>query len=528
MSIKKFLPNLDNENNRWIALFFIALGLAIVIIDNTVLNVAIPYIIADLHTNFTAIQWVVSGYTLLMATLLITAGRLGDMFGRKKMFLTGTVLFAIGSFIASISTSAAMLFFGEAFIEALGAALMLTSALATMAYEFRGKERAIAFGVWGSIAGASASVGPLLGGYLTTYFSWRYSFRINVFVALITILGSVFIKESKSHEGKRFDWLGTILSGVGLFSLIFALIEGRDLGWFWPSPIPLLFLLAAVCLTLFIFWERHLEKQERAPLLKLSLFAKPGFSFGLLTLTIVSLGQFGTFFILPLFLENVVGLNAFQTGVAFLSSSVSVFIFGPVSGFIASKINPKYLVNVGMFILALGVLVLSRSVSVSATAWSLAPSFILFGMGIGIASAQLNNIILSSVPIDVAGEASGSSATTRQVGSTISSALIGTILASSLLFNITTNINKDSRIPAMVKQKVLVSLQHASPESLQFSPVKGNNQTEYDALIKANVDQALVDASKRALSVAFIFVFLGALVSLLIPKLSFDQGRRPE
>ncbi len=274
-------PQLATEKNRWIALCFIAMGLAIVIIDNNVLNVAIPYIIRDLHTNFTAIQWVVSGYTLLIATFLITAGRLGDLFGRKKIFLLGTVFFAVGSFIASISMNATMLFFGEAFIEAIGASMMLTSALATLAFEFRGRERAIAFGIWGSIAGASASVGPLLGGYLTAYFSWRYSFRINVIVAIITILGSVFIRDSKSHEGKRFDWVGTFLSGAGLFSLVFAFIEGRNLGWIHNSPIPFIFAVSFVLLLLFVLWEHRLEKKQLGPLLKLSMFQKPGFSFGL-------------------------------------------------------------------------------------------------------------------------------------------------------------------------------------------------------------------------------------------------------
>src|SRR3990167_4144556 len=164
------LSRFATEKYRWHALVFIALGLAIVIIDNTVLNVAIPYIIRDLKTSLEAIQWVISGYALIIATLLITMGRLGDLYGRKRIFLIGTVLFAIGSYLASISQTAVTLFIGEALIEAIGASMMMTSSLALLVTEFKGKERALAFGIWGSVAGASAALGPLLGGYLTAYY----------------------------------------------------------------------------------------------------------------------------------------------------------------------------------------------------------------------------------------------------------------------------------------------------------------------------------------------------------------------
>lgn len=191
------LPNLATDKNRWYALVFLALSLAIVIIDNNVLTVAIPYIMRDLYTTFDGIQWVISGYALIIATILITVGKMGDLIGRKKLFLLGTGLFAIGSFIASVASNIFVLFIGEAFIEAIGAAMMLTSSLALIVTEFQGNERAIAFGIWGAVAGASASLGPLLGGFLTTYYSWRWSLRINVVIALIAILGSVFIKEAK-------------------------------------------------------------------------------------------------------------------------------------------------------------------------------------------------------------------------------------------------------------------------------------------------------------------------------------------
>jgi len=309
---------LASKENRWIALVVIALGLGIVIIDNTVLNVSIPYMLRDLNTSLNSIEWVISGYALTIATILITVGRLGDLFGRKRIFKYGVIIFMIGSFIASIGASAWVVIVGRSIIQAVGAAMVLTSALSLLAAEFEGKERAIAFGVWGAVAGASASVGPLLGGYLTTYFSWRWSLRINVVVGIIALLGSFFIIESKSSEKLRFDWQGTILSAIGLFSLVFAFIESRNLGWWtptdtlksygWPlqvSVVPFMLLFAAIFLAIFLFVERRLEKQKKAPLLQMSLFRRRGFTVGLTTLAILALGQFGTFFILPIYFQNV-------------------------------------------------------------------------------------------------------------------------------------------------------------------------------------------------------------------------------
>lgn len=531
-------PNLATEKYRWVALVFLALGLAIVIIDNTVLNVAVPYIIRDLHTTFDGMQWVISGYALIIATLLITVGRLGDLIGRKKIFLLGTICFAIGSFIASISQNAFILFLGEAFIEALGASMMMTSSLALLASEFQGRERALAFGIWGSVAGASATFGPLMGGFLTTYYSWRWSLRINVFVALAAIIGSIFIQESKGKQTESFDFLGTIFSGLGLFFLIFGFIEGRKYGWIkpnevftlfswqWPfsgiSLIPFSFLVAAIFLSLFIFTEYSIEKNEGDPLLRLSMFANRGFSWGIITLGVVSLGQFGVFFILPIFLQTVLGLNAFQTGEVFLSTSLAIAIFGPLSGFISSKIGPKWLVVAGMISLAIGTYLLALMLSPVTTGWTLVPALIFFGIGIGLASAQLTNITLSSAPVELAGEASASNTAIRQVGTSIGIAIIGAVLANGVTTNLQQAIRSDVFIPSLFKPTILSKIPTLSVEagqripSIPFHPTLG-------VALHMDLQQAIVDASKQALLTALIFVALGALLSLFLPTLHHPQ-----
>lgn len=526
---------LATEKYRWIALVFLALGLAIVIIDNTVLNVAIPYILRDLKTSFDGIQWVISGYALIIATLLITVGRLGDVWGRKKVFLLGTVLFAIGSLIASFAQNVIVLFIGEAFIEAIGASMMLTSSLALLVTEFQGRERSIAFGVWGSVAGASATIGPLLGGFLTTYYSWRWSLRINVAVALIALLGSVFIKESYGEKNEQFDFIGVILSGIGLFSLIFGFIEGARFGWItpasefvvfgwhWPltiSLIPFVFDIAVIFLLSFVGWELFLEENGHMPLLRMSLFTSKIFDIGLITLFILALGQFGIFFIMPIYLQNVLGLTAFQTGLVFLSSSVVMLAVGPLTGFLAARIGPKWLISVGMFFLLVGTYMLMQQIAVGISAWALTPALVVFGVGIGMGSAQLTNIILSGVLPSLSGEASAVNTTIRQIGTSIGIAVIGVVFSNAIATHIPENIKADSAIPSPAKEEIIHATKDITPES------GSKNITFPETLsksVKNDINKALVTASKNALFYSLIFTAGGMVISLFIPNTSLHK-----
>jgi EmrB/QacA subfamily drug resistance transporter len=526
------LKDLATDTYRWVALLFLSLGLAIVIIDNTVLNVAIPYILRDLNTSLDTLQWTISGYALIIATLLITMGRLGDMFGRKRIFIIGLVFFAVGSLIASFAEGPWSLFVGEALIEAIGAAMMMTSSLSLLVSEFQGRERPIAFGIWGSVAGASAALGPLLGGYLTTYFSWRWSLRINVFVAIFALLGTVFIKESKGDQ-KGFDWPGTILSGLGLFALVFALIEGRIYGWTapvkqfsigswtWPatniSIIPFAFWFAAVCLALFVVTEYFEEKEGRAPMLQMSLFGHSGFSIGLLTLGIVSLGQFGAFFVLPIFLQSALGFDAWRTGLAFLAASITMFVMGPVSGFLASKFKPKWIVSIGMFILAGGLYYLERTLSLDTSIRSLIPSLIVFGLGAAMTAAQLTNVILSAVPARFAGEASAANSTVRQVGTTIGIAVLGTVLAGTLATGIRDRVGSDPAIPAAAREEIVRSFNPSAAERGENGP-SGNMPPQIAEAVKRDVNEALLASAQEAMRMAFWFILVGAVISLFIPS----------
>jgi MFS family permease len=284
---------------KWGSLVVLSLALAIIVIDTTLLNVSLKTIINDLHTTIEVMQWVITAYSLVLAAFTITGGRLGDLYGRKKMFMLGAVIFAVGSFLASISKNVGTMIAGEAIIEGIGAALMMPATASILVANFKGKERGIAFGIWGGIAPASSAIGPILGGWLTTNYSWRWGFRINVVVAAMLLLGSVIVRESRDTEEKnRIDFIGVILSALGMLSIVFAFIKANTYGWIKVkaplmlfhhtldlgslSVVPLFIALGLVILVLFILWERYLERSGKTPLVSLELLKNYQFTVGTL------------------------------------------------------------------------------------------------------------------------------------------------------------------------------------------------------------------------------------------------------
>jgi EmrB/QacA subfamily drug resistance transporter len=540
--LNRGLSRFATFENRWYALIFIALGLAIVIIDNTILNVSIPYMLRDLDTTLPALEWAISGYSLTMATILITVGRVGDIFGRKRLFVIGMVIFATGSLMGSLSRHVTLLIVGRAIIQAIGAATVLTSALALIAAGFQGRERTIAFGIWGAVAGSSATIGPLLGGYLTAYYSWRWSFRINIFIALAAIIGSILIRTSRSEGHKEFDWPGTAFSAAGLFCLVFGFIEGRKYGWLrpnetftlfgasWPlgqvSVIPFFFLAALIFLTLFVRTQARLERRGGAPLFRLSMFRSRGFSLGMATLLILAFGQFGIFFVMPIYLENVLGLNAFHTGLFLLPVSISLFVLGFLSGFLAARFSVKWIVVAGMAILAVGAYLIRPLITVDATVLSMAPGLITFGIGFGLSGSQMNNVILSSASVEVAGEASAGSITMRQVGASIGVAVIGAVLATTLTTNVSRNIESSKVIPPEAQGTIVSQLSNVDVESGQGAQLEMSLPPAVAGAVKKAVDRALVSSAQATTLVAFFFILGGALLTVFLPPIG-TAGRRP-
>src|SRR3954451_23229710 len=286
------------DPKRWIALVVLSMSLFIIVLDNTIVNVAVPTIIRELHTNVSALQWVISGYSLVFASLLISFGRIGDIIGRRKLFFLGATFFAVGSALASVSNSAAQLFVGESLIEGIGAAMMLPATLAIISATFRGRERGAAFAVWGAVAGGAGALGPWLGGVLTTNYSWRWAFRINVIVAPLAIIAAIFyVSESKDEHSKGLDPPGVVLVTAGLLFLVFGIIEAGRYGWWspigdqsiggwkWPldsiSFVPVSLAIAVIALASFWCIETKRVEAGKPVVFDFTDLVHPGFRYGL-------------------------------------------------------------------------------------------------------------------------------------------------------------------------------------------------------------------------------------------------------
>lgn len=533
---------------KWGGLVVLSLALAIIIIDTTLLNVSLRTIINDLHTNLKSMQWVITIYSLILAAFTITGGRLGDFFGRKRMFIVGAIIFAGGSLLASLSTNIGMVIAGEAIIEGIGAALMMPATSSLLVTNFKGRDRAVAFGVWGGIAAASSAIGPILGGWLTTNYSWRWGFRINIVVVALVLIGSFLIKENHALRQKaKIDFMGIILSSLGLLSVVFGFIQASTFGWFKAkeplvflhhtlnlgslSATPVFIVLGLIILAAFVFWERAYERSGKTPILSLQLFKNNQFVAGASTMAVLALGQAGLFFTIPVFLQAVRHLDALHTGLTLLPLSLALLIAAPLSAFLNKYIKPKLLVQIGLVISVISFIVLRASLSVDSTAWTLAPGFILFGFGMGLIMAQVSNLTLSAVDVKSAGEASGVNNTLRMVGQTLGSAILGAVLLSALVSNVTNGIKDSQVIPSQAKQAIEQSVED-NVSSISFGAQENTSsnvpQAITDEMTKIT-NQSTVDANKTVMVYGTIFVLLGLLVSTRLPKGSSGEhaGEQP-
>jgi EmrB/QacA subfamily drug resistance transporter len=523
---------------KWLPVAVLGLALMIIVLDTTILNVSLKTIVNDLHTDLRGIQWVITAYSLTLAALTITGGRLGDLFGRKRMFVIGAVIFAAGSFITSISNSVGTMIAGESIIEGVGAAMMMPATASLLVANYKGRDRAIAFGVWGGIAGAASALGPIVGGFLTTNFSWRWAFRINVFVAAVLLLGSWFISESRDREEKReLDFIGVFLSSFGLLSFVFGIIESERYGWwhakeqlsiaghtinmFGLSLSPFAMILGIVLLSGFIFWQRYLEQAGHTPLVSPQLFKNRQFTSGIMVTTMLGLGQVGLIFALPVYLQSVHSLDALHTGIAMLPMSLTMLIAAPVSGFIGKHFRPRSMIQAGLAVNVLATLVLRLGIRVDADPSALIPGLVLFGIGFGLVMAQISNLTLSAVSIEEAGEASGVNNTLRQVGSSLGAAVIGAALVVSLGHGLSSGVLASDVIAQEQKPPLAASLSRQASE-VELGGNRDKSVQTLPATVQAELKRIAHEASAHASRQAILFntaFALGALaLTFLLPK----------
>lgn len=433
---------------RWYAMTIISLAVSIIIMDATIVNVILPVLIQDLNLGVSEAEWVNSLYALVFASLLITVGRMGDLFGRRKLLLVGIIIFVGASVLAAASDAGTMLLAAR-LLQGVGGAMILPSTLSTVNAMFTGRERGIAFAIWGSTIGGMAAVGPLLGGWLATDFSWHWAFLINLPIGIIIMVGTIlWVPETRDpHAAHGVDIAGIVLSIAGLSAIVFGLIEGQRFGWWlvdsppvigdwtWPfalSPVPFAFAIGIGALVSFVLIETSRARAGLFVLLDLGLFRVRSLRYGSIAALIVALGEFGMLFALPLYVQGALGYTALNTGVLVLFLAIGTFLISGGTAQIGRRIGGRGVVRLGLLLEVIAVTGLALSMTATASAWALAAWLFLYGIGVGLATAQLTNVIMVDVPVAQSGQASGLQSTVRQIGSALGIAILGTVLVTTL------------------------------------------------------------------------------------------------
>jgi EmrB/QacA subfamily drug resistance transporter len=431
------------RGNKWWTLVAVCLGTFMLLLDITIVNVALPDIQRALHSSFADLQWVVDAYALTLAAFLLTAGSLADMYGRRLLYLVGLVVFTGASVLCGFAASTLMLELSRA-LQGVGGAIMFSVSLALLADAFRGRDRGAAFGAWGAVTGLAVAIGPLLGGLLTSGLSWRWIFFVNVpFGIAAVVIAVTKVSESRSPQASRPDWAGFALFTVALSSLVYGLIESNQRS-FTDGLVLGSFAVAAVLLVAFVAVEHRIAH----PMFDLSLFRLPTFSGGAVAAFGLSASIFAMLLYLVLYLQDILGYSPLGTGVRLMVISVCILATATVAGRLTSRVPLRLLIGPGLLLVGVGLL-LMRGLNAGSTWTHLIPGMIVGGLGVGLVNPPLASTAVGVVPPQRAGMASGINSTFRQVGIATGIALLGTLFSNKVTSEVMTRV---AAVPGLSRQ----------------------------------------------------------------------------
>ncbi|REE95954.1 DHA2 family efflux MFS transporter permease subunit [Thermomonospora umbrina] len=517
---------------RWLGLIAIALGVALIVVDTTIVNVIMPSIIGDLDTGSTQAQWIQESYAIVFAALLLLVGRVADIIGARRVFVAGVVVFGVTSVLAGLAPGGGLLIVAR-FLQGAGAAMLLPTSLSLLNANFTGKARGRAFAVWGSTIGAAAALGPLLGGWLAEHASWRWAFGINVPLAVIIVFGVVAWIAPSPRAGGRVDVVGAILSVLGLGLLAFGLVEGRTYGWIttvhpmdiggftWsggPSPVLVALVGSAVALGAFVWRQAALRRGPNPDkaLMDLGLFKRASFRNGNIATLIIGLGEFGIVAVLPLWLQFTLGYSALQSGLALLPIAIGSFVASGASFGMAGKVSPLAMLRLGLALEVVGLGALGLFASTGSSWWSIALILGVYGAGVGFATAQVTNVVLAKIPESSGGQASGIQSAFRQLGSALGIAVLTTVFFTTLGSQVHDRLKSDA-VPAIQADQY----SHAITDSAGAAIEGFASQPQTRAVAEAG-RTAMTDGITLGGYLGAGFVLLGLIATILIPR--SEQG----
>ena len=523
---------------KWRALYVLAAAQFLMVLDQAVMNVSISQLVEDFDTTVTVIQGVITFYALTMAALMITGGKLGDKWGRRRAFWIGLLIYASGSALTAVSQTVGQLLLGWSILEGIGAALVLPALVALIAGSYQGTDRAIAYGVIGGVAGAGIAVGPILGGWVTTNYTWRYVFVGEVILTLLIVLSVRLITDiARPKPVPKLDWVGSVLSALGLGLLVFGILRASEWGWITNANSPITpfglslapFVVGAglIVLGLFMRWLERRVRLGLDPLFRPDILNIRPLNAGLKMFLAQNLILMGVFFSIPLYLQIVQGLNALDTGIRMLPVSVTMFIMSFVGARMSEKWTPRQIVRAALWVLLLAVLMLLGTIEAVLEGYLFATSMALLGVGMGLLASQLGNVVQSSVGPRDRSEAGGLQYTAQQLGSAIGTALIGAIVISALATAFVNQIEDDPRVSDEVSQSIGIELNgtisFVNSDDLAAALAETSlDSDEANAIVDGYMTGQLL-ALRIGLVVVATIVIGAMFTARRIPDMSFEQ-----
>jgi MFS family permease len=502
----------------------------VMVLDTTVMNVSISQVVSDLDTTVTAVQAAITLYALVMAAFMLSGAKLGDLWGRRRAFTIGMAIYGVGSLTTALSGSITMLLIGWSLIEGLGAVLVIPAIAALVATNFQGKERAVAFATLGGITGAAVAAGPLIGGFVTTVLTWRVVFAAETATVIVLLPLCRGISDAPPERGAKFDGLGALLSALGLGLIVLGVLQSSQWGFFTPrgaleiagqkitpfgfSVVPFLIAGGAIALGLFARHQRHLKEAGGTPLLDPDLLGIPRLRAGATMTVAQQLIIAGTFFVIPLYLQLVLGKDALQTGIAILPVSVTMIV-GALSGApLARRISPRRVVQMGLVLLFAGLIGVQAAIGPTLSGPAFGIAIAAFGGGMGLVVSQLGNVMMSSVDASRVSEVGGVQGAAQNLGASLGTALIGSVLLVGLLNGFQTHIEDNPALPPSVEQQILA----ATDEGIDMAPPSAVGKAAREGGLSdaqaANIQEGYAEAQLQALKTALLWAAGFALIGL--------------
>jgi len=518
---------------KWSVVIILAVAQFVMVLDGTVMNVSISTVVKDLGTSVGSLQAAITFYTLTMAALMLIGAKLCGKWGLMRAFTIGCVIYGIGSLITALSPNIFSLFMGWSIIEGLGAVLVIPAVASLIAVTYKGKDRVIAYTIIGGISGVAAAAGPLIGGFLTTYLSWRYVFAAEFVIMAFILLSSRKFKTGTKPTSTKLDIPSSILSATGLVMLVYGMLQSKEWGWVTPISKPEIFgqviapfgvsivafmiIIGIIILKLFYDRQNKLEAENKDPLLEVSLFKIPELRSGLFVLMSQYVTTAAIFFIVPIYLQMIIGLNALDTGIKILPLSFALIISSIFGSKLIRKYSPKQIIIAGQLMLLAGSITLLAAIDPKLTGPAFSIAMLFVGAGLGLLASQIGNVNMSSVSVDKASQIGGMSGTFQNLGSSLGTALIGSILVVALTSGFVNNIDQ-SNLPTDVKtyisqqSKTGVAIVPVKQVS-QFATSKGLNQQE-----STNIANIYEESQLQGLKKAIFYLVAIAMLSLLLSR----------